>query len=119
MTQLLVDKLINSSNGQVLNIGSIGGVQGSSKYPGLSVYSSSKAAVSILTECLALELKEFNIKVNCLALGAVQTEMLNDAFPGYRAQVSVDQMSEYILNFISNGSLLTNGQIIPVNLSNP
>ncbi len=118
MTQLLVAKL-KRAEGQVLNIGSIGGVQGSSKYSGLAIYSSSKAAVAVLTECLALELKEMNIKVNCLALGAVQTEMLSKAFPGYRAQISAEQMAEYILNFIVNSACLTNGQIIPVNLSNP
>ncbi len=118
MTQLLVKKL-NKAAGQIINIGSIGGVQGSSKYPGLSVYSSSKAAISILTECMALELKEMNIKVNCLALGAVQTEMLNKAFPGYKANVSPFQMAKYIIDFISNGALLSNGLIIPVNSSNP
>ena len=118
MTQLLVNKL-NKAAGQIINIGSIGGIQGSSKYPGLSVYSSSKAAISILTECMALELKEMNIKVNCLALGAVQTEMLNKAFPGYKANVSPLQMAKYIVDFISNGALLSNGLIIPVNLSNP
>ena len=118
MTQLLVKKLKNAK-GQVLNIGSIGGMQGSSKYSGLSVYSSSKAAVTILTECLALEFKEISIKVNCLALGAVQTEMLNNAFPGFKAHVSADQMAEYILNFILNGAPLSNGQVIPVNLTNP
>ena len=118
MSQLLMSKL-QRSKGQIVNIGSIGGIQGSSKYPGLSVYSSSKGAISILTECMAVELKELNIKVNCLALGAVQTEMLNSAFPGFKAQVSAQKMAQYIVNFISNGALLSNGLIIPVNLSNP
>lgn len=42
----------------ILNIGSMGGVAGGSKYSGLSGYSASKAAVANLTECLAEELKE-------------------------------------------------------------
>ena len=118
MTHLLVSKL-EKAKGQIVNIGSVGGVQGSVKYPGLSVYSSSKGAVSILTECLAIELEEKNIKINCLALGAVQTEMLNKAFPGYKAKITAIQMAEYIINFIYNGSNLSNGLIIPVTLSNP
>ncbi|KAA3637947.1 MAG: SDR family NAD(P)-dependent oxidoreductase, partial [Bacteroidetes bacterium] len=69
----------------ILNISSMGGFQGASKFPGLSAYSSSKAAISNLTECLAEEFKDLGIAVNCLALGAVQTEMLGEAFPGYEA----------------------------------
>ena len=76
---------LREDNSHVINIGSMGGVQGSVKFPGLSAYSSSKGGLSILTECLAEEYKESNIKFNCLALGAVQTEMLNEAFPGYEA----------------------------------
>lgn len=118
MIQFALDKLSNC-NGQVLNIGSIGGVQGSSKFPGLSVYSSSKGALAILTECLAVELSEANVNINCLALGAVQTEMLNQAFPGYKAEISANQMAQYVVNFIQNGSSLSNGLIIPVKKSNP
>ena len=118
MTQLLASKL-EKGKGQIVNIGSVGGVQGSVKYPGLSVYSSSKGAVSILTECLAVELKEKDIKINCLALGAVQTEMLNKAFPDYKAEITALQMANYIVNFIHNGARLSNSLIIPVSLSSP
>ena len=103
----------------VVNIGSMGGVMGSSKFPGLSIYSSSKGAVSILTECLAEELKEDGIAVNCLALGAVQTEMLNDAFPGYKAPLSANQMAEFIADFGIKAHQYINGKVIPVSLSTP
>jgi len=115
MSQLLIDKLTYSS-GQIINIGSIGGVNYSSKYPGLSLYSSSKGALTTLSECLA---EELNIKVNVLALGAVQTEMLSKAFPGYQADVNPEEMAEFILDFIINGSKIINGQIIKVTKSNP
>ncbi len=115
MSQLLIDKLTYSS-GQIINIGSIGGVNYSSKYSGLSLYSSSKGALTTLSECLA---EELNIKVNVLALGAVQTEMLSEAFPGYQADVSPKEMAEFILDFINNGSKIINGQIIKVTKSNP
>lgn len=118
MIQLALNKL-SRAKGQVINIGSIGGLQGSSKFPGLSIYSSSKGALTILTECLAVELAEFNIKVNCLALGAVQTEMLNKAFPDYKADVSASEMADYIINFIHSSSKLSNGLIIPVKKTNP
>ena len=85
LTQQLLPLLGKQSKSHVVNISSMGGFQGSAKFPGLSAYSSSKAAITGLTECLAEEFKEKNISVNCLALGAVQTEMLEEAFPGYQA----------------------------------
>ena len=115
MSQLLIDKLTHNS-GQIINVGSIGGVNYSSKYAGLSLYSSSKGALTTLSECLA---EELNIKVNVLALGAVQTEMLSKAFPGYQADVNPKEMAEFILDFINKGSKIMNGQIIKVTKSNP
>ena len=85
----------------IVNISSMGGFQGSAKYRGLSYYSASKAALSCLTECLAVEFAGFGISVNCLALGAVQTEMFSDAFPGYKAPVDPRQMAEFICGFCS------------------
>ncbi|MCK7533644.1 MAG: SDR family oxidoreductase [Marinilabiliales bacterium] len=66
----------------VLNIGSMGGFQGSMKFAGLSYYSASKGALAILTECLAAEYADRGISFNCLCPGAVQTEMFSQAFPG-------------------------------------
>ena len=86
-------------NGQVINISSIGGVQGSVKFPGLSAYSSSKGALITLTEMLAEEYKELKINFNVLALGAVQTEMLEEAFPGYKASVSPKKWQIIFMTF--------------------
>lgn len=108
-----------NGQGHIVNIGSIGGVQGSVKFPGIGVYSSSKAAVTGYTECLAEELKETNIQVNCLALGAVQTEMLAEAFPGYEAPTSPEEMAEFIADFALNTNKWINGKIIPVSKSTP
>jgi 3-oxoacyl-[acyl-carrier protein] reductase len=94
-------------------------VQGSVKFSGLSAYSSSKAALVCVTECLAEELREKNISINCLALGAVQTEMLNEAFPGYKAPVSPSEMAGFIADFCLNAHKFINGKIIPVSLSTP
>ena len=103
----------------IVNISSMGGFQGSSKYRGLSYYSASKAALACLTECLATEFKEDGIKVNCLALGSVQTEMLEEAFPGYKAPVSAKEMGTFIAEFALNGHKVFNGKILPVGVSNP
>lgn len=103
----------------VLTISSMGGIQGSAKFPGLSAYSSSKGAVITLTELLAEEYKESGPSFNALALGAVQTEMLEEAFPGYQAPVSATQMAGYIAQFALNGHHLYNGKVLQVSNSTP
>ena len=103
----------------IVNIGSMGGYQGSAKFPGLSLYSASKGALAILSECLAEELREDQVKVNCLALGATQTEMLAAAFPGYKAPLSAAEMAGFITDFALNGHRYFNGKILPVALSTP
>lgn len=103
----------------IINIGSMGGYQGSSKFSGLSAYSASKAALANLTECLAEEFKDRGISVNCLALGAVQTAMLEGAFPGYQAPVNSHQMGEWVAWFLENGQTFFNGKVIPVSVSTP
>ena len=103
----------------IVNIGSMGGFQGSAKFPGLSAYSASKAALHTFTECLAQELTERQIKVNCLALGSAQTEMLEKAFPGYQSPVMAFEMGKYIADFSLTGHKFFNGKIIPVAMSTP
>lgn len=104
--------------GHVINISSIGGVNGSKKFPGLAVYSSSKAAVIALTEVLAEEYSD-GPSFNVLALGAVQTKMLKEAFPDYNADTKPEEMAKYIIDFALNGSNLFNGKLISVSNSNP
>lgn len=119
LIQELIPLLKKSTLSHVVNISSMGGFQGSSKFPGLSFYSSSKAALANITECLAEEYKNENIKFNSLALGAVNTEMLNEAFPGFNAPLNADEIAKYIYDFAVNGCKYLNGKIIPVSLSTP
>jgi NAD(P)-dependent dehydrogenase (short-subunit alcohol dehydrogenase family) len=119
LTQQLLHLLGRHSKAHIINISSMGGFQGSAKFNGLSAYSSSKSAIAGLTECLAEEFKEKNISVNCLALGAVQTEMLEEAFPGYQAPLKPNQMAEYICDFALKGNQFYNGKILPVSSSTP
>lgn len=103
----------------VVTISSMGGIQGSLKFAGLSAYSSSKGAVITLSELLAEEYKERGISFNVLALGSVQTEMLADAFPGYQAPISAGEMAQYIFDFTLTGNKYYNGKVLQVSSTNP
>jgi NAD(P)-dependent dehydrogenase (short-subunit alcohol dehydrogenase family) len=103
----------------VVTISSMGGIQGSLKFAGLAAYSSSKGAVITLSELLAEEYKERGIAFNVLALGAVQTEMLAEAFPGYQAPITANEMADYIFNFTLTGNKYFNGKVLQVSSTNP
>lgn len=103
----------------VVSISSMGGIQGSMKFAGLSAYSSSKGALITLSELLAEEYKEQGIAFNVLALGAVQTEMLEEAFPGYAAPISAKEMADYIFNFALKGNKYYNGKVLQVSSTTP
>ena len=117
LIRVLVPMMVSGSH--IVNIASMGGFQGSAKYKGLSYYSASKAALVCLTECLASEFNSSGISINCLALGAVQTEMFDEAFPGFKAPLDAKQMAEYISWFAINGQKFFNGKILPVAIGNP
>jgi 3-oxoacyl-[acyl-carrier protein] reductase len=110
---------LNTLGSHIVNISSMGGFQGSAKFPGLAAYSTSKAALCSFTELFAEEYKDTSIKMNCLCLGAAQTEMLEAAFPGYQAPLNADEMAEFIADFACNGNRWINGKILPVSLSTP
>lgn len=115
----LMPYLGGKSVSHVVNISSMGGFQGSMKFPGLAYYSASKAALACLTECLSEEFKDSKMIFNCLALGSVQTEMLEEAFPGYKAPLQPSEMAEFIGHFALTAHKQMRGKIIPVSLSNP
>ncbi len=117
LTRVVLPFMKNKSH--VVTISSMGGVQGSMKFPGLAAYSSSKAAVITLTELWAEEYKITGISFNVLALGAVQTEMLEEAFPGYQAPTTALEMAQYIFDFSLNGNTYYNGKLLQVSNSTP
>jgi short-subunit dehydrogenase len=119
LVKILKPQMGGEKQTHIVNISSMGGFQGSAKFAGLSAYSSSKGAVAVLTECLAEEFKNDNIKVNCLALGAAQTKMLEEAFPDYKAPLSAEEMATFISNFALKCTDFFNGKILPVSLSTP
>ena len=111
--------LLKAGKAHIVNITSMGGVQGSMKFNGLAHYSASKAALAVLTECLAEEYKNDDLVFNALALGSVQTDMLAEAFPNYNAPITPEQMGAFIANFAINGKSFFNGKIIPVSITTP
>ena len=117
LTRICLPYLSNGSH--VVTISSMGGIQGSMKFPGLAAYSSSKGAVITLSELLAEEYKEKGIAFNVLALGSVNTEMLQEAFPGYEAPLSAEQMAAYIFNFALTGNQFYNGKVLQVSSTTP
>ena len=117
LTKKMIPFLVENSH--VVTISSMGGIQGSMKFPGLAAYSSSKGAVITLSELLAEEYKEQKIAFNVLALGAVQTEMLEEAFPGYEAPVTPIEMAAYIYNFALTGHTFYNGKVLQVSATTP
>ncbi len=119
LTRIVLPLMEGSSLKHVVNVTSMAGYQGSSKFNGLSYYSASKAALGSLTECLAEELKDESVKVNALALGAVQTEMLGEAFPGFKAPLEPSQMAEFMKWFTLEGTAFFNGKVLPVSVSTP
>ncbi len=108
-----------SQGAHVITVSSMGGIQGSLKFPGLAAYSSSKGAVITLSELLAEEYKEQGVAFNVLALGAVQTEMLQEAFPGYQAPINPEGMAAYIKDFALNGNKYFNGKVLQVSSTTP
>jgi len=118
---LLIKTLLSfmHKGSHIVNISSMGGYQGSAKFPGLSCYSASKAAIACLTECLAVELSEKGVSVNCLSPGSVDTEMFQKAFPNLKANLSSKEMGELVAWFAVNGNKYFNGKIIPVSFATP
>lgn len=117
ITRLVLPYMIQGSH--VVTVSSMGGIQGSMKFPGLAAYSSSKGAVITLSELLAEEYKESGIAFNVLALGAVQTEMLEEAFPGYQAPITAIEMAQYIKDFALTANAFYNGKVLQVSSSTP
>ncbi|WP_438711367.1 SDR family NAD(P)-dependent oxidoreductase [Aquimarina muelleri] len=117
ITRLVLPYMKHGSH--VITISSMGGIQGSMKFPGLAAYSSSKGAVITLSELLAEEYKESGIAFNVLALGAVQTEMLQEAFPDYQAPLNAIEMANYIKEFSLTGNKYYNGKVLQVSSTTP
>ncbi len=116
-TQTLLALIPKNEYNHVVLISSRGGVQGSQKFPGLSGYSAMKGAVSILAECISEEFPW--LSCNAYALGAVKTEMLEEAFPNYSVDVTPEQMADFIYQSSLNQGGVVSGQVFSFSKTNP
>lgn len=119
LMQELTPLLKEEGGGNIVNISSMSGFQGSVRFPGLSVYGASKAALSSFSESISVELQEYGVIVNALAIGSVNTQMLKDAFPDYQAGIEPNQMAQYIYSFANHGYRFYNGKTLAVAITNP
>ena len=104
-----------SERGCIVNLSSLGGIRGTTKFPGLCAYTTSKHAVVGLTESLAVEGKRLGIRVNCVAPGAVATRMLQEAAPFLKTSTRPEDIAEiigYLCDPVRARSL--NGAVIEV-----
>jgi NAD(P)-dependent dehydrogenase (short-subunit alcohol dehydrogenase family) len=115
----LIPWLKKSERASITNISSMSGFQGSVRFPGLSIYGASKAALNSFSESLSAELNDVEITINALAIGSVNTEMLQKAFPGYKSEIEPNEIADYIFSFASSGSRFFNGKVLPVAITNP
>ena len=74
----LLPEMISEKAGNIVTISSIWGLRGASCEV---VYSATKSALIGLSKSLAMELAPSGIRVNCIAPGVIDTDML-DALPG-------------------------------------
>ncbi|HEV7428456.1 MAG TPA: SDR family NAD(P)-dependent oxidoreductase [Thermoanaerobaculia bacterium] len=100
--------------GAIVNVASISGVPGPEKFPGWVSYCASKAAVIGLTEALAVEVKQYGIRVNSVSPGSVDTKMWAAASGGAPAAMTAEEVAEVICFLASNRARAVNGQDVHV-----
>lgn len=72
--QLISKKMMMKRKGVIINMASLAGIE---PQPGKIAYGSSKAAVILMTQCLAKELGPLGIRVNAIAPGPIETNMIH------------------------------------------
>lgn len=75
ITKLIAKNMIRNKKGSIVNLASISGVCGNA---GQANYAASKGGIIALTKTLAIELGRYNIRVNALAPGIIESEMIEN-----------------------------------------
>lgn len=78
VTQLVLPHMRRWGGGRIVNMGSLAGKEGLAK---LAAYSAASAGVVSFTKALGREIADTNIRVNCVAPGPIDTDMIRDLGP--------------------------------------
>ena len=121
LTQAAADHLEASGHGSVVNVISVGAFLFSR---GAGIYASMKAGLNSLTKSHAAELGPRGIRVNALAPGTVDTDMVRNVGPGAAASMSAntimgrpgdpDELASAALYLASDASSFMTGQVMVV-----
>jgi NAD(P)-dependent dehydrogenase (short-subunit alcohol dehydrogenase family) len=106
--------MLERRHGTIVNIASISGIPGPTKFPGFVSYCASKGAVISMTEALAVEVGPHGVRVNCISPGSVDTPMWAEASGGAAAAMTPDEIAETIVFLASDRSRPMNGQNLHV-----
>ena len=119
--QKVSKKMSRQRHGVIINMGSIAGIE---PQPGKIAYGSSKAAVMMMTKCLAKELGPMGIRVNAIAPGPVETEMIHqykdDMLEKLASESALrrlgrkEEIAQVVLFLASDQASYINGEIIKV-----
>ena len=106
--------MIARRGGAIVNVASISGVPGPEKFPGWVSYCASKAAVIGMSEALAVEVKQYGVRVNSVSPGSVDTKMWAEASGGAPAAMTAEEVAEVICFLASDRARAVNGQDVHV-----
>lgn len=119
--QKISKKMSRLRKGVIINMGSIAGIE---PQPGKIAYGSSKAAVMMMTKCLAKELGPMGIRVNAIAPGPIETEMIHQykddmleklvSESALRRLGKKEEIAQVALFLASDQASYINGEIIKV-----
>lgn len=113
-TRRALPGMIAMKKGTIINIASISGVVGPEKFPGFVSYCASKGALISMTEALAVEVRQYDIRVNAISPGSVDTTMWAEVSGGAPAAMTADEIAKSVLFLASDESRPMNGQNLNV-----
>jgi 3-oxoacyl-[acyl-carrier protein] reductase len=88
LTQYVVKLMTRQKSGSIINISSTAALDAN---PGRSAYGASKAAVACITRVMAHELAEQNIRVNAIAPGITDTDMVGESMTSTAIEEAIQQ----------------------------
>lgn len=91
ITKQIVPKMIKNKKGSIVNVASISGLVGNN---GQANYSSSKGGIIAFTKSLSIELGRYNIRVNCLAPGIIESEMIEGIDKGMKKTIPLGRFGK-------------------------